>query len=431
VVVDLAAGTGKLTRDLTRRFDEVIAIEPPAAMREQLARAAPAARALEGTAEGIPLDDASADAVLVAQAFHWFDSRRALDEIARVLRHPLWRASRRLYGSTGGIASARATEGTNHHGSRTADEDCGGHREEPFTPGDIRGLHEVTVWCLTRAPCAWRPDGGSHVGTTGPVFKHSVGAPVGPLGVRSDPRGGDAQNEDADREQPRQPTEDAHHSPFRGNRISMVGRPVPCASDGTQERGPCFPRRTAGTFPPQRSGLPAIQSVSVAVLPWNRRAPTRSAPTSALPATWIFRRPLASEKPSPSRLGKRDPTRGFSASSHDPRSTSVTSVGRCLPASSSATRGMVESASVTPGHPSCSSAATCSPRYSTTRAPSAAPGCSQSGSRTSPANCSTAMLDASARDLPWKRVRDAVRCALASSLRRNAMRESSARFASR
>ena len=86
VVVDLAAGTGKLTRDLTRRFDEVIAIEPLAGMREQLARAVPAARALEGSAERIPLADASADAVLVAQAFHWFVGRRALDEIARVLR---------------------------------------------------------------------------------------------------------------------------------------------------------------------------------------------------------------------------------------------------------------------------------------------------------------------------------------------------------
>jgi ubiquinone/menaquinone biosynthesis C-methylase UbiE len=86
VVVDLAAGTGKLTRDLTRRSDEVIAIEPLVAMREQLARAVPAARALDGTAERMPLADACADAVFVAQAFHWFDGRRALDEIARVLR---------------------------------------------------------------------------------------------------------------------------------------------------------------------------------------------------------------------------------------------------------------------------------------------------------------------------------------------------------
>jgi ubiquinone/menaquinone biosynthesis C-methylase UbiE len=86
VVVDLAAGTGKLTRDLTRHFDEVIAIEPLAAMRELLARAAPAARALQGTAERMPLASASADAIFVAQAFHWFDGPRALDEIGRVLK---------------------------------------------------------------------------------------------------------------------------------------------------------------------------------------------------------------------------------------------------------------------------------------------------------------------------------------------------------
>lgn len=86
VVVDLAAGTGKLTRDLTPRFDKVIAIEPLAAMREQLVRAVPAAHVLEGSAERMPLANASADAVFVAQAFHWFDGRQALEEIARVLK---------------------------------------------------------------------------------------------------------------------------------------------------------------------------------------------------------------------------------------------------------------------------------------------------------------------------------------------------------
>jgi ubiquinone/menaquinone biosynthesis C-methylase UbiE len=86
VVVDLAAGTGKLTRDLTGCFDEVIAIEPLAAMRQQLAREAPAARSLQGSAERMPLADGSADAIFVAQAFHWFDGRRALDEMARVLK---------------------------------------------------------------------------------------------------------------------------------------------------------------------------------------------------------------------------------------------------------------------------------------------------------------------------------------------------------
>ena len=62
---------------------DVVAVEPLAEMRAELP---PQATALEGTAEGIPLDDASADAVTVAQAFHWFDGERALAEIHRVLR---------------------------------------------------------------------------------------------------------------------------------------------------------------------------------------------------------------------------------------------------------------------------------------------------------------------------------------------------------
>jgi SAM-dependent methyltransferase len=64
----------------------VIAVEPLTEMRDQLARGVPGTTALEGTAESIPVADGTADAVLVAQAFHWFDGLRALEEIARVLR---------------------------------------------------------------------------------------------------------------------------------------------------------------------------------------------------------------------------------------------------------------------------------------------------------------------------------------------------------
>ena len=85
VVIDLAAGTGKLTAGLTRRFTRVIAIEPLAEMRAHIAQTAPAAQAVEATAEHMPVPDGRADAVFVGQAFHWFDGRRALDEIARVL----------------------------------------------------------------------------------------------------------------------------------------------------------------------------------------------------------------------------------------------------------------------------------------------------------------------------------------------------------
>jgi len=85
-VVDLAAGTGKLTQVLVEAGTAVVAVEPDAGMRAALELAAPGVEVLAGTAESMPLPDASADAVLVAQAFHWFDARRACDEIARVVR---------------------------------------------------------------------------------------------------------------------------------------------------------------------------------------------------------------------------------------------------------------------------------------------------------------------------------------------------------
>ena len=86
-VVDLAAGTGKLTRLLAPTGCELVAVEPVAAMRDQFARVLPDVPILEGTAEALPVDDASVDAVVVAQAFHWFDAEAALAELARVLRH--------------------------------------------------------------------------------------------------------------------------------------------------------------------------------------------------------------------------------------------------------------------------------------------------------------------------------------------------------
>jgi ubiquinone/menaquinone biosynthesis C-methylase UbiE len=85
-VVDLAAGTGKLTRELVPTGAGLIAIEPVPGMREVLSRSLPDVRVADGTAESLPLDDASVDGVVVAQAFHWFDGPRALAELARVLR---------------------------------------------------------------------------------------------------------------------------------------------------------------------------------------------------------------------------------------------------------------------------------------------------------------------------------------------------------
>jgi SAM-dependent methyltransferase len=85
-VLDLAAGSGKLTRQLLPAGAVLVAVEPSQAMRERLAAAVPAVRVLEGTAEAIPLPDGSLDAVTVGQAFHWFDGPRAVAELHRVLR---------------------------------------------------------------------------------------------------------------------------------------------------------------------------------------------------------------------------------------------------------------------------------------------------------------------------------------------------------
>jgi SAM-dependent methyltransferase len=85
-VVDLGAGTGKLTRSLVTLGHRVTAIEPLPEMLELLPAAAPGAAAILGNAEIIPLPDAYADVVTAAQAFHWFDLDLALPEIARVLR---------------------------------------------------------------------------------------------------------------------------------------------------------------------------------------------------------------------------------------------------------------------------------------------------------------------------------------------------------
>ncbi len=85
-VLDLAAGTGKLTRLLAPTGTALVAVEPVAAMRDTLSGIVPDAEVLEGTAEAIPLPDASVDGVVVAQAFHWFEPTAALAEVHRVLR---------------------------------------------------------------------------------------------------------------------------------------------------------------------------------------------------------------------------------------------------------------------------------------------------------------------------------------------------------
>jgi ubiquinone/menaquinone biosynthesis C-methylase UbiE len=86
VAVDLAAGTGLFTRALAGRVPQVIAVEPDDRMRGVLAARSPGATVLAGRAEQIPLPDATADAIFVSTAWHWFDPALAAREIARVLK---------------------------------------------------------------------------------------------------------------------------------------------------------------------------------------------------------------------------------------------------------------------------------------------------------------------------------------------------------
>ena len=85
-VLDLAAGTGKLTRLLVPTGAAVTAVEPVAGMRQRLVGTLPGVEVVDGTAEALPLGDGTYDVVTVAQAFHWFDAPAALTEIGRVLR---------------------------------------------------------------------------------------------------------------------------------------------------------------------------------------------------------------------------------------------------------------------------------------------------------------------------------------------------------
>jgi ubiquinone/menaquinone biosynthesis C-methylase UbiE len=85
-VLDLGAGTGKLSSALLAAGLDVVAVEPQSSLREVLSAKIGADRVREGFAEAIPLEDAAVPAVTVADAFHWFDHRPALSEIARVLR---------------------------------------------------------------------------------------------------------------------------------------------------------------------------------------------------------------------------------------------------------------------------------------------------------------------------------------------------------
>ena len=85
-VLDVGAGTGKLTRGLVALGLDVVAVEPGLPMLDQLREMVPEAEALDGPAEAIPLPDESVDAAFAGQAYHWFDHDRAVPELHRVIR---------------------------------------------------------------------------------------------------------------------------------------------------------------------------------------------------------------------------------------------------------------------------------------------------------------------------------------------------------
>jgi ubiquinone/menaquinone biosynthesis C-methylase UbiE len=85
-VIDVGAGTGKLTKVLARSCNNLIAVEPVEGMRRKFSSLLPQLQVLEGSAENLPLATASADAIVVAQAFHWFNGSLALQEFHRVLK---------------------------------------------------------------------------------------------------------------------------------------------------------------------------------------------------------------------------------------------------------------------------------------------------------------------------------------------------------
>lgn len=171
VVVDLAAGTGKLTRLLVPRANRVIAVEPSGDMRRRLAEVVPEAEVLDGAADSIPLDDGAVDALCVAEAFHWFATPEAGREIARVVRPGggvaiLWNAhgfgDEPWLASVGGVigeALAPAFESANRHRPERWQDAFEGGPFEPFEHfevpheqrTDVDGfVGHVSTWSHTR-----------------------------------------------------------------------------------------------------------------------------------------------------------------------------------------------------------------------------------------------------------------------------------------
>jgi SAM-dependent methyltransferase len=167
-VADLGAGTGILTGALARLGADVVAVEPDQAMLAELRRQLPAVRAVEGSAEALPLPDQSVDAVLCGQSMHWFDLNRALPEIARVLTPGgvlagLWNVDDDRVGWVAGLAaisksgptlsSWRATpEADTEHGALRAGSSWFATVEEhEFANGQLRSADSLVAAMATHS----------------------------------------------------------------------------------------------------------------------------------------------------------------------------------------------------------------------------------------------------------------------------------------
>ncbi|MEU6170813.1 class I SAM-dependent methyltransferase [Streptantibioticus parmotrematis] len=160
-VLDLAAGTGKLTTVLLDMGLDVEAVEPDAGMLDRLRRDLPGVPARTGTAESIPAPDASFDAVLVGQAFHWFDPERALPEIARVLRPggvlgALWNADDDRVEWVAGLRDLLVSmPSLSRSGDRSkplmGHEAFGATEERRFTHGQPRTVESLTATVATHS----------------------------------------------------------------------------------------------------------------------------------------------------------------------------------------------------------------------------------------------------------------------------------------
>jgi SAM-dependent methyltransferase len=148
-VLDLGAGTGKLTRALVPRFGRVVAVEPDDAMRAVLEEVVPGAESLPGSGEAIPLGEGEVDAVFSAEAFHWFASNESVAEIARVLRPGsvlviLWNIGIE-YDDMGEEAEALIDEMFTRGGEPGLGRILSGAWRRPLEEGPFEELHETTV----------------------------------------------------------------------------------------------------------------------------------------------------------------------------------------------------------------------------------------------------------------------------------------------